>query len=408
MDNTASYVQEIPGHSFIPESEIDDRLHRLQARMLEVALHGALIFEPVDLLYYTGTIPSGVLFVPSEGEPALFVRRSFERARRESPIKNIVPFTSFKEILAALQKRSLPFSMLGIDEFATTLSYFKLLKKNFVNARFADIGHELRRIRAVKSPYEIGKLKQAGEISRTVTALIPELLVPGISEWELALKLFHETAMLGKNCLSRLAFNSGECFMGTVCFGDSSNSPSAFDGPDGIPGKSPACPCGGSDRTLKRGDLVFVDMLFPCDEYYVDKTRVFSLGQPDESVQHAHRICLDVQHAVRERLKPGAIPSQIYEDVIETIIKPNAFETDFMGFGGNQVKFLGHGVGMVINEGPVIARKSDEPLEENMVLAVEPKKALVGIGMVGVENTFQVTSGGGLNLTEDNDQIVVI
>jgi len=156
--------------SFIPDAEINDRLNRLQARVVEVSLHGALVFDPVELLYYTGSMPSGVLFVPAEGEPALFVRRSFERARSESPLLNVIAFTSFKEIVTLLQKRSLPFSMLGIDEHATTLSYFKLLKKNFVNARFADIGPELRRLRAVKSPYEIGKLRQAAEGGRKVAA----------------------------------------------------------------------------------------------------------------------------------------------------------------------------------------------------------------------------------------------
>ena len=110
----------------------------------------------------------------------------------------------------------------------------------------------------------------------------------------------------------------------------------------------------------------------------------------------------------RTRLRPGAIPSRIYEEVLGEVVEPKGFGSDFMGFGGNQVKFLGHGVGLVINEQPVIARKSDEPLVENMVLAVEPKKGLEGLGMVGVENTFQVTSGGGVNLTADCDEIVVV
>lgn len=404
---TASFTVDI-GSFFIPATEIEARLHRLQARILETSLHGALIFEPVELLYYTGTMPGGVLFVPSEGEPALFVRRNIERARSESPLRNIVPFTSFKEIVAVLQKRSLPFSILGVDEHATTLSYFKLLKNNFTSAKFTDVGVELRRLRAVKSVYEIGKLRQAGEVGRQVTALIPELLKPGITEWELALQLFHETALRGRSCVARLAFNSGDCFMGTVCFGDSANAPSAFDGPDGMPGLSPACPMGGSGRKLERGDLVFVDMLFPHDEYYVDKTRVFSLGKPSAEALEAHQTCLDIQRSVQERLKPGVIPSRIYEEVMERIVGPRGFGEHFMGFGGNQVKFLGHGVGMVINEGPVIARKSDEPLEENMVLAVEPKKGLPGQGMVGIENTFQVTPEGGVSLTADEDEIVVV
>jgi Xaa-Pro dipeptidase len=122
----------------------------------------------------------------------------------------------------------------------------------------------------------------------------------------------------------------------------------------------------------------------------------------------AHETCLKVQRAIQKRLEPGAIPSRIYDEVFAEVVSPLAFGEDFMGFGANQVKFLGHGVGMVINEYPVIARKSDEPLVANMILAVEPKKGLAGIGMVGIENTFQVAFGGGVNLTEDCDEIVIV
>lgn len=394
--------------TFIPEQELRQRIQRLQARIQEASLHGALIMEPLSVLYYAGTMPGGVLLVPAEGEATLFVRRNIDRARRESPLPQVVAFTSFKEIVAILTKRSLPFSMLGLDEAATTLDAFKLLKRNFTSSRFADIGPDLRAVRRVKSPWELERLRRAGETGRQVTALIPELLVPGISEWELALRLFQETARRGRSCVTRLAYGSGEGFMATVCFGDSANAPSAFDGPDGMPGQSPACPMGGSDRKLQRGDLVLVDMLFPCDGYYVDKTRVFSLGTPSQAAQDAHRTCLDIQEAVRRSLKPGAVPSRIYEAVMAEIVEPRGFARDFMGFGGNQVKFLGHGVGLVVNEGPVIARKSEEPLEADMVLAVEPKKGLAGLGMVGVENTFQVTPEGGLSLTADNDEIMVL
>ena len=260
----------------------------------------------------------------------------------------------------------------------------------------------------MKSTYELGKLKRAGDVGRTVLAKVPELLVPGVSEWEVVLRLFQETALLGRSCVARLAPGSGEGFMGTVCFGDSANHPSAFDGPDGMPGMSPACPLGGSDRRLERGDLVFVDMLFPWDGYCVDVTRVFSLGRPAEHVLEAHAVCLEVQRAVQERLRPGAVPARIYQEVMETVVQPRGFLEGFMGYGGNQVGFLGHGVGLVVNESPVIAPRFEEPLAAGMVLAVEPKKALPGIGMVGVENTFQVTSGGGVSLTGDHDGIVIV
>ena len=396
------------GTSFTPASEVHDRIKRLQHKIREASLDGALICEHTEMLYYTGTIQNGALFVPADWEPQLFIRRNVERARLESPMEVISEYTSFKDIINVLKKRALPFGRIGIDEHSTTMAHFKVLKKHFVHSGFGDISHSLRGIRAVKSAYELGKIKQAAEVARTVISKVPEWLVPGITEWELCLRLFQEIAMLGNSCVGRLMFNSGDFFMGLVGFGDSTNHPTAFDGPAGMPGKSPACPHAGSDRPLKPGDLIFIDAAYPSDEYYVDKTRVFSLGKPDPKALEAHAICLDIQESVRKRLQPGAIPSKIYEEVFDEVVLPKGFSPDFMGFGSNQVKFLGHGVGMAINEYPVIANKFDDPLEENMILAVEPKKGLKGLGMVGIENTFQVMSGGGLNLTEDNDEILVV
>ena len=397
-----------PAVPFIPESELLARLARLQAEVLAAGLDGGLVSDPVQLLYHAGTMPGGVLFVPAKGEPVLFVRRSYERARRESPLPEIVPFTSFKDVRAALREGALPCGRLGLDEHATSLAYFKLLGKYFSDTVFEDLGPALRKLRAIKSPYELEKLNRAGEVGRKVMARVPGLLVPGLSEWELVLRLFQETARLGRSCIARLAPGSGEGFMGTVCFGDSALAPSAFDGPDGMPGISPACPVGGSDRRLERGDLVLVDMLFPCDEYYVDVTRVFSLGRPAAPALEAHAVCLEVQRAVQARLRPGAVPSRIYAEVMDTVVEPRGFADGFMGYGTNQVKFLGHGVGLVVNESPVLAPKVEAPLEADMVMAVEPKKALAGIGMVGIENTFQVTPDGGVSLTGDHDEIVIV
>jgi Xaa-Pro aminopeptidase len=127
-----------------------------------------------------------------------------------------------------------------------------------------------------------------------------------------------------------------------------------------------------------------------------------------ERAAHAHKICLDIQEAVRCRLTPGAVPSEIFEEVYRTEVVARSFEENFMGFGSNQVPFLGHGIGLVIDEFPAIARKIDVPLEQNMVLAIEPKKGLKDMGLVGVENTFLVTEKGGEKLTPGSDEITVI
>jgi Xaa-Pro aminopeptidase len=392
----------------VPESEISQRISCLQLALGRSDFDGAFITELISLYYYTGTMQSSVLFVPARGDVLLFVRRSVERARLESPLPEIIAFKSYREMAPVLSDKGLGTGQIGIDERAISLSGFKLLTRHFPNTRFADISTVLSKLRAVKSPFEIEKMKKAGEVSRTISARVPDMLEPGISEWGLALRLYHEVALEGNMCISRISANSGEFFFGNVCFSDSANFPTLFDGPGGLPGKSAGCPHLGSDRKLKKEDLAFIDLIFPFEEYYVDKTRIYSLGKPSQQVIDQHAVCLEIQESVKERLKPGAVPAEIYETVFRDIVRPKSFEDHFMGFGSNQVKFLGHGIGLVINEYPVIAKKFEEPLEENMVLAVEPKKGIEGIGMVGIENTYRVTSGGGECLTEDSDEITVV
>ncbi len=125
-------------------------------------------------------------------------------------------------------------------------------------------------------------------------------------------------------------------------------------------------------------------------------TYLFGGSLPDEVVD-IHRRCVEVQDTTSHLLCPGAIPSEIYETITGTF--DPAFFENFMGYGTRRAEFLGHGIGLEIAENPVIARGFDEPLQEGMVIALEPKKGIRGIGMVGTENTFLVTASGGKSIT---------
>ncbi|OGJ84616.1 MAG: hypothetical protein A2268_11345 [Candidatus Raymondbacteria bacterium RifOxyA12_full_50_37] len=394
--------------SFIPETELTSRVVRLQKGLGAQALDGAFIFDKISLLYFTGTMANGAFFVPATGEPVYFVRRNPERALLESSHNRIIPYKNFKDISAYLAKVGHLVANIGINEGAVTVSFYKMLQKNVPQSVFSDIGQLCARLRAVKSEYELNKMKKAGELSREIYALIPGLIKLGMSEWELGLLLFQESAKRGLNCMSRVA-GGNEFFFGNISFGENSLYPSAFDGPGGIRGRSPACPFLGSDRTLKAGDLIYIDMVTPCDEYYIDKTRVYSAGKPSQKAIDSFQKCCAIQDVVRDMLKPNVTPSYIYNKIYKEYIESDPeFAEHFMGYRQNQVKFLGHGIGIVLDEYPVIADKFNLPLEASMTIAVEPKKGIEGIGMVGIEDTFIVSPNGGINITEDFREIIVL
>ncbi|MBN1696159.1 MAG: aminopeptidase P family protein [Spirochaetales bacterium] len=394
--------------SFVPRDEIDRRIGRLKEKCAAIGSSGVLLFDPVSMFYFAATIQNGVLFVPESGEPVLFVRRNLDRAVQESPLEKIIGFRRFDDIAPFLARERTRKTKIGLNEPAMVLMQYRRLVKYAADIDFYDASGDLSEIRSIKSDYEIAKMRKAAGISVEITSLIPELLVPGITEWELGLKLFHESSLRSRQCLTRLSSPVSEILFGNICFGTSALAPVPFEGPGGVAGKSPACPYLGSDRRLRGGDLVYIDCGYPFDEYYVDKTRIFSIGEPEEEVLEKHRLCLDIQERTRRQLVPGKKVSDIYSDIMEKVVIPAGCEDVFMGYGSNRVTFLGHGIGMAIDEYPVINGKSDAVLAEHMMIAVEPKIAVPDRGMVGIENTFLVTRGGGENLTADNDDIVVV
>jgi Xaa-Pro aminopeptidase len=129
-------------------------------------------------------------------------------------------------------------------------------------------------------------------------------------------------------------------------------------------------------------------------------------AQPSEEVLALHRRCMDIQKQIAAQLKPGVRPADIYHSILDSL--DPAFLEHFMGYGSQTVKFLGHGVGMCIDEHPVIAHGFNEPMAENMTLAVEPKRGVPHLGMVGVEDTYATAAGGGVCLTGGGRDIVVV
>lgn len=395
-------------YNLVPAQEISQRVSRLQHRLQEGPVDGALILDPLNMYYYTGTMQQGVFFVPRSGEPVFLVRRSYERALRETSLKRVFPLKGFSQLQATLADLGLQTNILGVAETTLTVSVFKTLVKAFPGGTFTDISALLGMVRAIKSDYEVGLIREAGARHALVYDAIPSMLREGMTEWELGAEIHKGMMALGYTGLTRLAAFGGEMFMGIVSFGESGNYPTASVGPGGLMGLSPAFPLLGGKNKLGRGEPIFVDTGFGYEGYFTDKTRVFSLGAPPAPALDAHKVCLDIQEAVRRRLKPGAIPSRIYEEVYNEFVYPRGFEKHFMGFGSNQVPFLGHGIGLAIDEFPAIADKVHTPLEANMVIALEPKKGLEGIGLVGVENTFLVTDEGGEKLTTGPDGLTIV
>ena len=390
------------------KEELDTRLERFCYAMNNdhPEWETALILSRVNQYYFTGTMQDGLLIIKNDGQMLYFVRRSFDRAKDESPVEGLYPMNSYRDAAAVIG------SELGhtfVEKEIMTLAILERLTKAFHTETISALDKTVLMVRTIKSPYELYWMEESGKAHcEFLEHAVPAMLREGISEADLVGEMFSAMVKRGYHGVSRFSMFQTEMVVGQVAFGENSLCPTSFDGPGGASGISPAVPLLGSrERTLKKGDLVFVDIGFGMNGYHSDKTQVYCFKeQPSDDVIAAHRACIDVQRRLSGMLQPGAVPSEIYNTVIDELDAD--FSRNFMGFGNRQAKFLGHGIGLHVDEWPVIAKGCNDPLVENMVLALEPKKGIAGVGMVGVEDTFIVTPDGGRCITGSGRDIILV
>ena len=360
----------------------------------------------VNMFYLTGTMCDGLVLLQRGKGATLWVRRSYERAKIESEFDDIRPMRSFRDVAGTIDP--LP-DTLYVDTAYATLEWFGLLKKYMPFQNVLSLDRVILNTRAIKSEYELDYMRRAGaETDRLYRDEMPKLLCEGISEAEFGAELFALFLKNGFHGVSRFSMRNVDSILGHVAFGESPLYPSAFNGASGINGLCPAVPVlGNRDRLLREGDLIYVDLGVGFDGYHIDKTLVLSFKrQQPEHVVAAHMHCLELERLAVSMLKPGVIPAEIYETVTAAV--NGDLRSIFMGAEGRTVPFIGHGVGLNVDEMPVIAKGFTTPLQENMTIAIEPKIGIDGIGMVGSENTYLVTPNGAVSLTGDQRLLDVI
>ncbi len=392
----------------VPSNELKTRMKRFKNQM-DLSNQGweiAVIFSKINQYYFTGTMQDGMLIIPRDSDATFWVRKSLERATFESSFSQIKSMNSFRDAAKSINK--LP-DTVYLETEVVPLALYGRFQKHFPFKNVKPVDPSIAVVRAVKSEYELQLIRNAGKIHQHVLEdMVPEMLVEGMSEADLAVELFKVMVEEGHQGITRFGMFDTEIVLGHICFGESSIYPSYFNGASGNYGIGPAAPILGSrERKLNKGDLVYIDIGCGVDGYNTDKTVTYMFGRslPQYAID-IHNKCVDTQNKIAAMLKPGAVPSQIYNDIISNL--DSDFLQNFMGYGNRRVKFLGHGIGLLIDELPVIADKFNDPLQEGMVFAIEPKHGIKDIGMVGIENTFVVTANGGECITGDNPGLIPV
>jgi Xaa-Pro aminopeptidase len=392
-----------------PKTELDRRIGHLQNYLLENGIDAALILQPMDLFYFAGTIQKAHLYLPANGDPVLMVHKSTERARAESAIEKILYLESPRKIPEILKANGyeLP-GRLGLELDVLPTNLYFTYRRLFKNAEILDISKPIRLIRAVKSAYEIEIIRRAAKFSDQVAQHVPSILREGMTELELAGKVEAEARRLGHQGVVRMRLWGGEMFYGHLMSGPSGAVPSYLASPTGGVGANPAMAQGPGFNAIQRHEPVLVDYVFAYNGYLSDHTRIFSLGTLPQEFIDAHAAMLEVQAAVKKIATPGIPSGTIYERALAKATQLG-YANHFMGPAGRErIRFVGHGIGLEIDEFPFLAAGQDLPLQEKMTIALEPKLIFPGKGVVGIENTHVVTENGLDQLGSFEEDIIII
>jgi Xaa-Pro dipeptidase len=392
-----------------PRAELDARIARLQARLAATKDAEAIfVFQAADLFYFTGTVQDAWLVIAREAPPLLLVRRSMERARTESALEHILPLEDPREVPTLLTRHGLGgLKRVGLEFDVLPVQHYARLGRLFPTMQFVDASMLIREIRMVKSTYEVSCIRRAAAMQDGMATRMREILRAGMTELEVAAEVEGEARRRGHQGIVRTRRFNMECFYGHLLSGESGAVPSWLESPTGGIGVSPAFGNGSGMRRIRPHEPILLDYVGICDGYISDQARLFSVGGLPGELAKGYEACLSIHEDIRANLRPGMRGSEVYARAV-ALAEALGYRDRFMNTGAAQVSFVGHGVGIELDEIPQLARGSNAILEPGMTLAVEPKIVFPGLGIVGVEDTILVTGGDPECLTFTPREIVIL
>lgn len=397
-----------PSPLFVPSSEIETRIRCLQEMMVQEGLDGVIICQNADLFYFSGTLQPGLLYIPNEEEPIFLSKKNMERALEETPLNTIIALSAPKEIPSLLAERgfSQP-QVLGLEMDVLPANGYLQFRSIFKNCRILDASILIRKCRMIKSPWEIENMFRAAQMMTQMVHEVPKVLRPGMMEIELAGLLEAFLRKKGHQGFIRGRGFNQEIFYGHLLSGPEGLKPSYMDSPSGGMGVGPAFSQGAGCKPIRPREPISIDYVGCYNGYLVDQTRMFSLGDPPQPIKEAFQAVIRIQESLTLKAQPGVLCEQVYFWAAEEATRLG-YKSQFMRTGLVPLPYIGHGLGLELDELPIIGQKFNWPLEAGMVFALEPKMFLPEYGMVGIENTYQMTETGLHLITTAPDEFQIL
>ncbi|SEM20518.1 Xaa-Pro aminopeptidase [Syntrophus gentianae] len=371
-----------------PHEEIQSRINRFKEKMAGADIHFSIIMGNVDLFYFSGTTQRGILVIPLESDPLLFVERNQERARRESPL-TITPIAGHGDVHDILSGKGILRGRGGMELDILPVSTYERFRRICEVDSFADLSPLIREVRMVKSAFEIRQMKRSGKIMDAVFSRAREVIQEGMREIDVEAELNAEGRRRGHQGLLRMRGFNQEMMCLYVISGQAGTLPTAADVTIAGLGVTHALPQGSSLNVIQRNQPVILDYGAGYNGYITDETRAFVIGSLNEKLARAYDVSREIIEETAAFAREGTETTRIFE-FARNRARAAKLDEYFMGYGEGKVGFIGHGLGLELNEIPVITARHRQTLTEGMVFALEPKFVFPGEGSIGIEADFIV------------------
>ncbi len=391
----------------VPEAEIQKRIYKFQEDLQKKGLDGALILKNVNLFYFSGTIQSSVLFIPEEGEPILMVFKGHERVLRESPLKHILPVKGRAHIKKILRELKFNRSKIGMEMESIPVNLYLRYQQLFPEFEWVDVSESILKIRMIKSPYEVEQIRKAAQILHHGYLTIKEFIKEGMTELEVDGYLAFLARREGHMGVLRMRSWNQEMTHAHVLSGESGTVLSFLDSPHGGYGNTPAMAQGASFRRIRKNEPIGIDYGVGVNGYVADQFRTLVIGDLEDELKNAHELSVELHQLFVKEAKPGVSCSELYHCLIKKVRSAGLIDY-FNGFGEGKAKFIGHGLGLEIDEYPIIAPRFNQKLQPGMVIALEPMFVFPGKGIVGLEDDYLITDSKVERLTLTEQKIIIV
>lgn len=379
--------------------ELALRIEKIQKNMKSIGYDAILVAGNPNLIYTSGRIFRGYVYIPMEGESYYFVVRPLGLNGN-----NVVYIRKPEQIPDELSKLGVKMPQnIGLEFSELTYSDVERLKNVFAGIEIKDSTMLLKRTRMVKTDYEISKMKEDGIHQTNAYAQVKNVYKKGMTDVDFQIAMEQVLRKEGSLGYCRTSGSLMEINMGSVLNGENADYPTPYDFAVGGSGVNTSLPVGANGKVMMPATTIMVDMNGNFNGYQTDITRVWKIGEISEFAEKAHATSQKILRLIEKIAMPGERVAALYEKAME-IVETEGLKDYFMGYS-QQAAFIGHGVGLELNELPVLTPRSKDILEAGMTIAVEPKFVIPGVGAVGVENTYVVTANGLENITPFPEEI---